>query len=137
MAQAGADVVAEVGLRLVGEASSDAGGGTRLRLLVKEFLECWGQRGMARGAVVVLLPDGWERDDPTLLRAQMRRLQRLAHRVARSKTRKGVPGFAPVAAGMAAALPHVEAFIEGHSLRSYARLAAVVLGRSNGGLLGA
>lgn len=106
----------------------DAGGGTRLGLLLKDFLDQWGQRGLARGAVVVLLSDGWERGDPALLGAQMARLRRLAHRVVWANPRKAAPGFAPVAGGMAAALPYVDDFVEGHSLAALHQLAAVVLG---------
>jgi uncharacterized protein len=108
----------------------DAGGGTRIGGLLKEFLDRWGQRGTARGAVVVVLSDGWERGDVTLLGEQMARLRRLAHRVVWANPRKAAPGFAPVAAGMAAALPHVDDFVEGHSLAALEHLAAVVRGRA-------
>ncbi|WP_371542581.1 VWA domain-containing protein [Streptomyces sp. NBC_00554] len=103
-------------------------GGTRLGEMLRGFLDRWGQRGMARGAVVVLLSDGWERGDPALLAGQMRRLHRLAHRVIWANPRKARPGYAPLAAGMAAALPSVDAFVEGHSLAALERLAAVVRG---------
>jgi uncharacterized protein len=115
-------------LRAVAEAVPDWSGGTRLGDLVKRFLDVWGQRGMARGSVVVVLSDGWERGDPTLLGEQMARLARLAHRVIWANPRAGRPGFAPVAAGMAAALPHVDDFVSGHSLASLERLAALVAG---------
>ncbi|GAA2664735.1 hypothetical protein GCM10010307_86530 [Streptomyces vastus] len=86
------------------------------------------QRGLARGAVVVVLSDGWERGDPELLAAQMHRLHRLAHRVIWANPRKARPGYTPLAAGMAAALPSVDAFVEGHSLAALEHLAAVVRG---------
>ncbi len=123
----------DTALTLVGQAAPDAGGGTRLAVLVKEFLDRWGQRGAARGAVVVVLSDGWERDDPQLLGEQMARLSRLAHRVVWANPRKAAPGYAPLAAGMAAALPHVDDFVEGHSLAAYEHLAAVVRGASRTG----
>ena len=113
----------------VAHAMPDAGGGTRLGALLKEFLDRWGQRGLARGAVVVVLSDGWERGDPTLLGEQTARLQRLAHRVVWSNPRKAAPGFAPIAGGMAAALPYVDDFVEGHSLDALLRLAEVVRAR--------
>lgn len=122
----------DVAMGLVNEVCPDAGGGTRLGVLLKEFLDRWGQRGTARGAVVVILSDGWERDDPTLLGEQVARLARLAHRVVWSNPRKAAPGYAPVAGGMAAALPHVDDFVEGHSLAAYEHLAAVVQGRAHG-----
>jgi uncharacterized protein len=118
----------DTAMAAVANAIPDAGGGTRLGLLLKEFLDSWGQRGLARGAVVVVLSDGWERGDPTLLGEQTARLQRLAHRVVWSNPRKAAPGFAPTAAGMAAALPHVDDFVDGHSLDALLRLAAVVRG---------
>ena len=117
----------------VAEALVDAGGGTRLGELLKQFLDQWGQRGTARGAVVVILSDGWERGDATLLGEQVARLHRLAHRVVWSNPRKAAPGYAPLAAGMAAALPHVDDFVEGHSLAALEHLAAVVLGRTGTG----
>ncbi|MEU9187061.1 VWA domain-containing protein [Streptomyces sp. NPDC048484] len=115
-------------LAAVAAAVPDWRGGTRLGELLRAFLDRWGQRGMARGAVVVVLSDGWERGDPELLAAQMRRLHRLAHRVIWANPRKARPGYAPLAAGMAAALPSVDAFVEGHSLAALERLAAVVRG---------
>ncbi|MGW2898328.1 vWA domain-containing protein, partial [Streptomyces sp. NPDC001212] len=118
----------DLAMAAVAEAVPDWRGGTRLGELLREFLDRWGQRGMARGAVVVLLSDGWERGDPRLLAAQMRRLHRLAHRVIWSNPRKARPGYAPLAAGMAAALPSVDDFVEGHSLAALERLAAVVQG---------
>lgn len=118
----------DLAMAAVAAAVPDWRGGTRLGELLRAFLDRWGQRGMARGAIVVLLSDGWERGDPELLAAQMRRLQRLAHRVIWANPRKARPGYAPVAAGMAAALPSVDAFVEGHSLAALERLAAVVRG---------
>ncbi len=99
-------------------ASPDASGGTRIGAAVKEFLDTDGRRGLARGAVVVIVSDGWERADPALLGEQMARLHRLAHRVIWVNPRKAAPGFVPLAGGMAAALPHVDTFIEGHSARA-------------------
>lgn len=118
----------DLAMTALAAAVPDWRGGTRLGELLREFLNRWGQRGMARGAVVVLLSDGWERGDPALLGAQMRRLHRLAHRVVWANPRKARPGYAPLAAGMAAALPSVDAFVEGHSLAALERLAAVVRG---------
>jgi len=123
----------ETAMAAVAAAVPDYSGGTRLGVLLREFLDRWGQRGMARGAVVVILSDGWERDDPALLGAQMARLGRLAHRVVWCNPRKGRRGFAPLAAGLAAALPYVDDFVEGHSLAALAQLAEVVAGSGAGG----
>jgi len=109
----------------------DYSGGTRLGVLVKEFCDRWGQRGMARGAVVVVLSDGWERGDAALLGEQMSRLSRLAHRVVWANPLKGHPGYEPLTAGMLAALPHVDDFVAGHSLAALERLARVVAGEAS------
>ena len=119
----------EVALRAVAAAVPDWSGGTRLGVLVRAFLDLWGQRGLARGAVVVLLSDGWEREDPALLGEQMARLSRLAHRVVWANPLRGRPGYQPLAAGMAAALPYVDDFVAGHSADALVALADVVAGR--------
>ena len=119
---------AERAIVAAGATVPDWSGGTRLGETLKIFLDRWGQRGTARGAVVVVLSDGWERGDAALLGDQVARLRRLAHRVVWANPRKAAPGFAPVAAGMAAALLHVDDFVEGHSLAALEHLAAVVLG---------
>ena len=128
---------ADGALLALAQAVPDWSGGTRLGELLKQFLDEWGQRGMARGAVVVVLSDGWERGDATLLGEQMARLHRLAHRVVWANPRAGRPGFAPVAAGMAAALPHVDAFVSGHSLAALERLASLVSGARTPGAVDA
>ncbi|MGW3425397.1 VWA domain-containing protein [Streptomyces phaeochromogenes] len=88
---------------------------------------CRGTRPPWRAARVVGLSDGWERGGPELLAARMRRLHRPAHRVVRADRRKARPGYAPLAAGMTGALPSVDSFVEGHSLASLERPAAVVV----------
>jgi hypothetical protein len=104
----------------------DWSGGTRLGEGLQAFNDQWGVRGMARGAVVVILSDGWDRGDPALLAEQMQRLQRVAYRTVWVNPLKASPGYAPLAAGMAAALPFVDEFVEGHSLESLQKLAEVI-----------
>jgi uncharacterized protein with von Willebrand factor type A (vWA) domain len=104
----------------------DWSGGTRLGEGLREFNDRWGVRGMARGSVVVILSDGWDRGDPGVLAEQMQRLQRVAYRVVWVNPLKASPGYAPLAAGMAAALPYVDEFVEGHSLDSLQRLAELI-----------
>ena len=104
----------------------DWSGGTRLGEGLQTFNDRWGVRGMARGSVVVILSDGWDRGDPALLAEQMQRLQRVAYRTVWVNPLKASPGYAPLAAGMAAALPHVDEFVEGHSLDSLQKLAEVI-----------
>jgi uncharacterized protein len=122
-----------VALRAVLAAVPDWSGGTRLGVLLRDFLDTWGQRGLARGAVVVVLSDGWEREDPELLGEQMARLHRLAHRVVWANPLRARPGYAPLAAGMAAALPHVDDFVAGHSVAALQVLADVVAGHTRPG----
>lgn len=114
-------------LRAAAEAVVDWSGGTRLGDGLREFNDEWGCKGMARGAVVLIMSDGWDRGDPDVMAEQMERLHRVAHRVIWVNPLKSSPGYAPLAQGMAAALPHVDAFVEGHSLESLEALAAVVL----------
>jgi uncharacterized protein len=104
----------------------DISGGTRLGDAMKEFVDRWGQRGMARGAVVVILSDGWDRGDVNVLAEQMRRLERLAYRVIWVNPLKSAPGYQPLAAGMAAALPHVDVFLSGHNFESLEELAGAI-----------
>jgi len=113
-------------LRRATERMLDFGGGTRLGKGLQAFNDEWGQRGMARGAIVVFLSDGWDRGDPALLGEQMERLHRVAHKVIWVNPLKVTPGYAPLARGMAAALPHIDAFVEGHSLAAIERLAAEI-----------
>jgi uncharacterized protein with von Willebrand factor type A (vWA) domain len=101
----------------------DWSGGTRLGDGLHAFNDQWGTRGMARGAVVVVLSDGWDRGSPELLGTEMARLGRVAHRIIWVNPLKATKGYAPLAQGMAAALPHVDAFIEGHSLAALQELA--------------
>lgn len=105
---------------------ADWSGGTRIGECLRMFNDRWGVRGLARGAIVVMLSDGWDRGNPEVLGDQMQRLSRVAHRVVWVNPLKVTPGYAPLARGMAAALPHVDAFVEGHSLEALERLAAVI-----------
>jgi len=110
----------------VGALVADWEGGTRIGESLKALLDGWSQRAALRGAVVVLCSDGLERGDPALLRAQMARLRRLAHRVVWANPLKGSPRYEPLARGMAAALPSVDVFLSGHNLESLETLAAAL-----------
>ena len=116
----------DAALRAAATAVTDWSGGTRLGATLKEFNELWGLRGMARGAVVVLLSDGWDRGVPEVLAEQMERLHRVSYRQVWVNPLKHTPGYAPLARGMAAALPHTDAFIEGYSFESLERLTEAI-----------
>ena len=106
----------EVALARATEAAPDWSGGTRIGTALATFLDDFGRRGMARGAVVVIVSDGWDTGDPAFVGEQMARLARLAHRIVWVNPRAAAPGYAPLVAGMAAALPHVDALVSGHSV---------------------
>ncbi len=116
----------ERALIAAGQVVPDWAGGTRLGENLKAFSDRWGQRGLARGAVVVIFSDGWERGDPALLAEQMQRLQRMAHRVVWVNPHRGKLGYQPVQSGVLAALPYVDDFLAGHSLATFAELTEVI-----------
>ncbi|AXH97856.1 VWA domain-containing protein [Ornithinimicrobium avium] len=120
-------------LLAAGEAVPDWSGGTRLGESVGVFLRRFGRRGMARGAVVVIFSDGWERERPELLGEQVRRLRTLAHRVVWVNPHRGKTGYLPVQAGIVACLPHVDAFVAGHSLAAFEEVLDVVAGAQRPG----
>jgi uncharacterized protein len=107
---------------------TDWAGGTRIGASLKMFNDVWGRRALTRGAAVVVVSDGWERDDPTLVAQEMERLQRAAYAVVWVNPLKGSPEYQPLAGGMRAALPYVDRFVAGHNLASLEELAAVLAG---------
>lgn len=113
-------------LQAVSAAVPDFSGGTRLGETLRAFLDRWGQRGVARGAAVVLFSDGWERGDPSLLAAQVRRLRRLARAVVWANPHAGRAGYEPIQSGIAAALPQVDGLVAGHSLDALQRVWSLV-----------
>jgi uncharacterized protein with von Willebrand factor type A (vWA) domain len=116
----------DAALERAARAVDDWSGGTRLGEGLRTFNDRWGTRGVARGASVIIVSDGWERGDPALLEEQMQRLARVAHRIVWVNPLKASPGYEPLARGMAAALPHVDAFVEGHSFESLEQLAEAI-----------
>lgn len=112
----------EVALAAASRAVPDFAGGTRLGETLRAFLDRWGQRGVARQAVVVLFSDGWERGDPGLLGEQMARLRRLAHAVFWVNPHAGRAGYQPVQSGIVAAQRHVEKLLAGHSMETLEEL---------------
>ena len=106
----------------------DWGSGTRIGASLKEFNDLYGRRALSRGAVVVIVSDGWEREGPEAVGREMARLARAAYAVVWVNPLKGNPDYQPLAGGMRAALPFVDRFLSGHNLRSLDELAAVVSG---------
>jgi uncharacterized protein len=110
-------------LNQAAEAVLDWDGGTRIGESLRTFTRVWGRRGLARGAVVVICSDGLECGEPARLEQAMARLSRLAYRIVWVNPLKGDPRYQPIARGMQAALPHVDAFVSGHDLASLEELA--------------
>ena len=107
-------------------AVQDWSGGTQLGETLRKFNNDWGQRGIARGSTVVILSDGWDRGDASVMSEQMHRLKKVSHQIIWVNPLKASPGYEPLAQGMAAALPYIDRFVEGHSLNSLSDLAHIL-----------
>jgi uncharacterized protein with von Willebrand factor type A (vWA) domain len=116
----------EVALARAGRAAPDWSGGTRIGEALKSFLDTYGARGVARGAVVLIISDGWETGDAAVLAQQMARLSRLAYRIVWANPRIAAPGYQPLVAGMAAAWPYCDAVVSAHTLASLEDLLAAL-----------
>ena len=110
-------------LREVGHHVSDWSGGTRIGEALKVFNFDWGRRVLGRGAIVLLISDGWDRGDIDLLKKEMARLQRNCHRLIWLNPLLGSPDYEPLTRGMQAALPHIDDFLPVHNLASLEDLA--------------
>jgi uncharacterized protein with von Willebrand factor type A (vWA) domain len=108
----------ELAIQRAAAAAPDWSSGTRIGDALRAFNDRHGRRGMARGAVIVILSDGWERGDPALVGREMGRLARLAYRIVWVNPRVAARGFSPRVGGMAAALAHCDALVSGHSLQA-------------------
>jgi hypothetical protein len=113
----------EASLQRAARAVPDWAGGTRIGDNLKAFNDLYGRRGLTRGAVVVIVSDGWERGDVTTLANEMARLRRRCHSIIWVNPLKGSEGYEPLAAGMAAALPYIDTFLPGHNLNALDSLA--------------
>jgi uncharacterized protein len=107
----------------------DWSSGTRIGDALKTFNDRHGRRGMARGAVVVIISDGWERGDPSLVAREMGRLRRLAHRIVWVNPRVSASEFSVRAGGMVAALPYCDALVSGHSFAALGEVADAIAAR--------
>jgi uncharacterized protein with von Willebrand factor type A (vWA) domain len=105
-----------VALERAGRAAPDWSGGTRIADALAEYNRTYGRRGMARGAVVLIISDGWETGDPADLGKQMALLASVAHRIVWANPRLARPDYRPLAGGMAAAWPHCDAVVSAHRL---------------------
>lgn len=113
-------------LRRAGQAAPDWSGGTRIAVALTEFDRHYGNRGLARGAVVLIVSDGWETGDPADLGRATARLSRLAYRIVWANPRTASPRYRPLAGGMAAAWPHCDAVVSAHNLTAVDELFAAL-----------
>jgi uncharacterized protein len=113
-------------LQRAGEAAPDWLGGTRIGESIKQFNDVHGRRGMARGAIVVIISDGWDTGDPEVLRREMERLSLVAFRIVWVNPRTKSASYQPLAGGMAAAWPHCDAVVSAHTLAALDQLAAAL-----------
>jgi uncharacterized protein with von Willebrand factor type A (vWA) domain len=116
----------ETMLAKAGEAAPDWAGGTRIGAALREFNDRYGARGMARGAVVLIISDGWETGDPALLGAQMARLHRIAYRIVWANPRTQSSRYRPEVGGMAAAWPYCDAVVSAHNFEALDDLLAAL-----------
>jgi hypothetical protein len=108
----------ETMLAKAGEAAPDWAGGTRIGAALRDFNDRYGVRGMGRGAVVLIISDGWETGDPALLGAQMARLHRIAYRIVWANPRTQSERYRPEVGGMAAAWPYCDAVVSAHNFEA-------------------
>ncbi|MGH3625770.1 MAG: vWA domain-containing protein [Sciscionella sp.] len=116
----------EAALARAAELAPDWSGGTRIAAALREFTNSHGRRGMARGAVVVIVSDGWETGEPAALAEQMARLSRLTHRIVWANPRTARSRYQPLVGGMAAAWPYCDAVVSAHSIAALDELLAAI-----------
>jgi uncharacterized protein with von Willebrand factor type A (vWA) domain len=104
----------------------DWAGGTRIGESLHAFNLLWARRVLGRGAIVVIISDGWDRGDIDLLSREMERLQRSAYRLIWLNPLLGSAGYRPQTVGMKAALPYIDNFLPAHNLKSLVQLAALL-----------
>lgn len=113
-------------MQRAGRAAPDWLGGTRIGAALKEFNDSYGRRGMARGAVVVIVSDGWDTGDPDLVRREMERLSLVSFRIVWVNPRTKSSVYQPLAGGMAAAWPHCDAVVSAHTVQALDQLTAAL-----------
>lgn len=113
----------DLALKNVGQLVHDWAGGTRIGESLKTFNFEWGRRVLGRGAVVLIISDGWDRGDVDLLKREMARLRRNCYRLIWLNPLLGAPDYEPLTRGIQAALPHIHDFLPVHNLASLEDLA--------------
>jgi uncharacterized protein with von Willebrand factor type A (vWA) domain len=101
----------------------DWGGGTRIGEALRTFNMSWARRVMRHGPIVIIVSDGWDRGDPTLLSEEMARLRRSCRRLIWLNPLLGSAHYEPLTRGIQAALRHVDDFLPAHNLANIEQLA--------------
>jgi len=112
-------------------AVGDRFGGTRLATSIGQLLHDATHASQARGGVVLIVSDGCDTDPPEELAHRMARLHRIAHRVVWVNPRFAAPGYEPLVAGMAAALPFCDRVLSGHSLAAIDDVVDAIVGAAH------
>jgi hypothetical protein len=121
-----------VALQRAARLAPDWSGGTRIGEALGRFLDLHGG-GLARGAVVLIVSDGWETGDPAELARQLARLRRRAHRIVWANPRTRHADYRPLVGGMAAAWPYCDAVVSAHRLDALDDLLAALRGEQAAG----
>jgi uncharacterized protein with von Willebrand factor type A (vWA) domain len=119
-------------LARVADSVTDWAGGTRIGESFREFNHKWARRTLRSSGVVIIVSDGWDRGDPSLVAAETARLRRNCHRLVWLNPLASAPGYQPLAAGMKAAYPFIDDFLPAGTLASLERLGQVLAGASQG-----
>ena len=122
----------ELALEKARAAVPDWSGGTRIGQAMQDFNNGYGRRGFARGAIVLVVSDGWDRGDPKILESEVQRLQLQSRRLVWINPRPMSVDQQPLAIGMRAAMPYIDDFVPGHDPRAIAGLASLIGGLGDG-----
>jgi uncharacterized protein len=115
-------------LSRVSDAVNDWAGGTRIGESFRSFNQQWARRSLRSSGVVIVVSDGWDRGDPSLVAAETARLRRNCHRLVWLNPLAGTPGYQPLAGGMRAAYPYIDDFLPAGTVASLERLGEILGG---------
>ena len=113
----------EESLRQVSQTVQDWAGGTDIGGCLREFNDRFARDMLRSRTVMIIVSDGWDRGDVDLMRLEMERLQRRAHKLIWLNPLLGSPGYQPLCLGMKTALPYLDYFLPAHNLESLIQLA--------------
>ncbi len=105
-------------VRDVSKTVQDWSGGTRIGDALHQFNQKWARRVLGRGAIVLIISDGWDRGEAGVLQVEMDRLQHSCHRLIWLNPLLGSPDYRPLTIGMKTALPYIDNFLPAHNLDS-------------------